>query len=343
MFERNLYDVYGLYCEERFSLGGYEGFRTGNQSYLLLPKEESMLDEQDMITFTEYLRSVGDTSVLEPINTKFNKRVALIDGQEVYVCALPEQRAETHFYLNSLEEKGAHLATVHYYGKQMKYEKEYEYFGQWAHLWEARLEQLEGWYQQVLFQGPQTDVDQAFLFTYPYFMGLTENAIQYAVDATLDDSTRDQEVPTICHRRYTDRTWIPISEQGSIVKKPTEWLYDHPCRDIAEWIRDQRRVKDVFPWQNLDSFLRGYEQYEPLTSFSWRLLYARLLFPLHYFETIENYYKSQIHEEKAESRFEFLKLLDDEKKNEQFLKEFAANYLVSRQTEGEQIPRISWL
>ncbi|KHF41109.1 spore coat putative kinase YutH [Halalkalibacter okhensis] len=346
MFERNLYDIYGIYCQQRFSIGAYEGFEADGKSYILLPKEECMSQEDEMNSFLEYMRSIGDASVVEPINTLQRRKSGLIDGQEVYVCALPigKDRVDGHFRFRTPEEKGGHLATVHYFGKQFPYQKRgYDFFGQWPKLWETRLEQLEGWYQQIIYERPQSYVDEAFLFSYPYFMGLTENAIQYVVDATLDDPTRNQEKPTICHRRYTDRTWIVLSEEGDIVKRPTEFVYDHPCRDIAEWTRDLHLTEKNFPWEKLNDFLKGYEQYEPLTTYSWKLLYARLLFPLHYFEAIEGYYRSQIQEEKIQLGQSFFQMLEKEHKNERFLKEFAETILMSKGVGTTRVPPLDWL
>ncbi|MCM3714054.1 spore coat putative kinase YutH [Halalkalibacter oceani] len=342
MFERNVYDVYGLYCEERFHVGMYDAFEAGGQSYILLPKEESMLREEEMIAFTDYMKSIGDTTILTPLPTLRGQRAGLIDGQLVYLCALPPLLEESQMRVRSEADQGAHLAAIHYYGRQMPYEaRQYEFFGQWHKLWETRLDQLEGWYQQLLYQGPQSYVDEAFLFSFPYYMGLTENAIQFVVDAMLDDPSKEQERPTICHRRYTDHTWLVLSEHGAIVKRPTEFVYDHPCRDLAEWIRDQRRDQRSFSWNQIESFLTTYEQYETLSSYSWRLLYARLVFPLHYFEAVEDYYSSQIREEQISAGQHLFQLLDTEGENEKFLKEFAAFILPAKA--GGQLPVIEWL
>ncbi len=82
---------------------------------------------------------------------------------------------------------------------------------------------------QLLHERPQSEVDEAFLFTFPYFMGLTENAIQYAVDARIDERSSAYEQGTICHRRFTERTWLVPSERGNILKCPTDFIYDHRC------------------------------------------------------------------------------------------------------------------
>ncbi len=90
MFERNVYDYYGLYCESRFAMGDYEGFDTAYDSYLLLPKEQCASGENDMVAFISYMRhQLHDQSVLELVKTRNQQLVGLIDGQEVYLFKLP--------------------------------------------------------------------------------------------------------------------------------------------------------------------------------------------------------------------------------------------------------------
>ena len=38
---------------------------------------------------------------------------------------------------------------------------------------------------------------------------------------------------TICQERFTPLLW----HQTKRLKLPFDWVYDHPTRDIAEWIR----------------------------------------------------------------------------------------------------------
>ncbi|WP_413378660.1 spore coat putative kinase YutH [Alkalihalobacillus sp. 1P02AB] len=343
MFERNIYDYYGIYCDSRTRFGHYDGFQTETEQYLLFPKEHLASTEEEMIYYSEYLRSLGDSTVLQLVPTKLKKNSGFIDGQDVYLFKLPNQDERTGLEINNDYERGEHLAIVHHYGKQTSQNrKQYDYFGQWPNLWQQRLEQLEEWYFQVNYEGPQTIVDEAFLYTYPYYMGITENAIQYAVDAGLDDRTSEMEQGTLCHRRFTEETWLTLSERGGIVKCPTEFVFDHPCRDLAEWIRSKRF--SLFDQRNgglIEPFLEGYTQYNPLTSYSWRLMYARLLFPVHYFETIEDYYRSQIREEKFQIGQRFTQLLEHEKDNETFLQVFQENIKMPRTT--GRTPRIDWI
>ncbi len=346
MFERNIYDMYGLYCDSRISIGDYEGFQAGNRSYVLLPKEELLLPERDMLSIIDYLHAIGDTSVLQPLPTMQRYSSALIDGQYVYVCPLPASNEIRSKFMNVTDtaEWGGQLANFHQNGKQLlEGNRNHDFFGQWHQLWIRRLEQLEGWYEQVLYEGPQTSVDEAFLFSFPYYMGLTENAIQYVVDTMIDDTDAYRERPTICHRRFTDRTWLILSEHGEIVKRPTEFIYDHPSRDLAEWIRNRKNEGSFYSLNDIQRFLEAYEQFEPLTAYFWRMLYARLLFPLHYYETIEHYYRSQVKEIRNEAGDEFFRLLKNEPKNEQFLKVFGEQVLSETRFTQERLPMVDWL
>ena len=83
------------------------------------------------------------------------------------------------------------------------------------------------------------------------------------------DRSSEYEVGTICHRRFHQQTWLPLSDRGGIVKCPSEFVFDHPCSDIAEWIRSKRI--ELLQQRNselLDPFLEGYGQHEQLTSYA---------------------------------------------------------------------------
>ncbi|WP_059105863.1 spore coat putative kinase YutH [Shouchella shacheensis] len=342
MLERNVYDHYLLYCEERFAVGPYEGFQSGGQSYLLIPKEECATEENEMVAFSSYMRESGDDSVLELVPTRHNQRSAFLDGQEMYVFALPqpERGGLRTPRIESPRDLGGQLHSWHSSGQQGKMKWKKAAVSRWPDLWERRLEQLEEWYGAILNQGPETEVDEAFLLTYPYFMGMAENAIQYAVDTELDVRMTDQDAATICHRRFSEATWLYVDERGHIVKPPTAFIYDHPARDIAEWLREQRTLEGRSEkWQNITTFLAGYEETQDITPFTWQLTYARLVLPLPYFEIIEDYYRSQLPNEKREIAEKFTMLLNGEKENEQFLGELAEEGKI-RRTAG--MPYLNW-
>ncbi|MDQ0206602.1 spore coat putative kinase YutH [Alkalicoccobacillus murimartini] len=344
MFERNIYDSYRLYSEKRFTLDGYECFEAGGQAYILFPKDESASAETDMMTFVSFLRGAGDTTVPELIPTVHGANVGLIEGTEMYLCQLP---APNQVRLQPLprhgREMGEHLASWHHFGRQVQSRvSQQELFGQWGRIWTTRLEQLEDWYEQLYMQGPQTIVDETFLTTYPYFMGLSENAIQYVVDTNLDGAGDEYQAGTLCHRRFSDKAWISLSSYGGMIKPPTAFVFDHPARDLAEWMRGRRQqLSDDRSWKEAHDFLEGYQQHQSISANSWRLMYARLLYPVHYFELIEDYYRCQIPIEQQKLGQSFLRLIEDEKVNETFLHRFAQERHLPNTPTG--FPKVDWL
>ncbi|GAF18598.1 spore coat protein S [Bacillus sp. JCM 19046] len=338
MLERNVYDQYKLYCEERFSIGDYEGFIANNQAYLIVPKDEMQTEESVMVAFATFMRQTGDESVLELILNNTNQNSTLVDGQEVYLFRLPNWGEDRGIRIQSSWDLGNQLHTWHQKGQQGFDQWRKATISPWPTLWSTRLEQLEGWYQQVNSQGPKTGTDEAFLYTYPYFMGITENAIQYAVDTQLDVPMEPRDVGTICHRRFSEKSWMRISENGQIIKPPTSFLFDHPARDLAEWMRSKRLEQNSR--NELSTFLEGYEQTQILSAYTWQLMFSRLLFPLHYFEILENYYRAQLPHEQTLFTEQFQAFLDVEKTNTTFLGEFAEEAKLSR---NRSFPELDWL
>ena len=79
----------------------------------------------------------------------------------------------------------------------------------------------------------------------------------------------------------------------------------------------------------------------PLSTFSWRLLYARLLFPIHYFMTVEDYYMRQDKEEKYSHEERLLYMLENADEYEELLRNFFDSIRLPRNQ--YQIPRVDWL
>ncbi len=53
-----------------------------------------------------------------------------------------------------------------------------------------------------------TDVfDQLFIESFPYYLGVAENAIQYVVDTEMDDTPQLTDAATICQERFTPLLW----------------------------------------------------------------------------------------------------------------------------------------
>ena len=81
---------------------------------------------------------------------------------------------------------------------------------------------------------PLERFEKKFIESFPYYLGLTENAIQYLVDTELDDEPKECDSGTVCHQRFSRMTWP--HEQP--LRLPVDWVFDHPTRDIAEYLRE---------------------------------------------------------------------------------------------------------
>ena len=105
--------------------------------------------------------------------------------------------------------------------------------GEWKALWEKRLDQLEKFWQSQVMNHPTDVFDQLFIESFPYYLGVAENAIQYVVDTEMDDTPQLTDAKNNLPR--TIHTFIMASNEAS--QTPFDWVYDHPTRDIAELIR----------------------------------------------------------------------------------------------------------
>ncbi|WP_209125756.1 spore coat putative kinase YutH [Alkalihalobacillus sp. BA299] len=342
MFERNIYDHYQLYCEERFMLGDFEGFLAGGEHFVFVPTEFTAGQSiQDMMLMAEHLKTNGERVIAEVFPTVQKQSIALVDGVDGYLLKLPNRL--NGWRSDEDESLGRTLAFFHYKGGNIQTVRHSttNYFGQWKAIWEKRLTQLEQWYEKMLAQLPQTEIDNAFLMSFPYYMGLTENAIQYVADSDIDEPYRANEQPVICHHCFTENSWLSSPDiPHSIIKLPTDFIIDHPSRDIAEWIRAEF-YKEDYTEEKVVAFIYDYESVKPLTSYTWRMIYARLLFPLKYFEIIESYYGTQLKSDRLYYGERFLDLLDQEQRNQNFLSRFHQLVGSSEMITGN--PRLDWL
>lgn len=342
LFERNLYDYYHLFCDERYMIGDYEALTSQGQLYIFIPStQEREGGLRETLRMAEYLQSRGELGVAELVTTVNGRHKSIIDGQEGYLLKLPLTSDFSSGTFSVHRNYGGGLAMFHKNGEHFGYQRQSSvfYFGKWKEIWEQRLEQLERWYQQLLQQGPQTEVDDLFITTFPYYLALSENAIQYVVDTNLDDPHSRMEFPVICHKKFTDQTWLKISSEGVPYKLCTDFVIDHPSRDIAEWIRYGLCQKNCTK-QEVIEFVLDYEKLRPISNHSWRLIYSRLLFPLHYFDAVEQYYSNQIVDKRILLEERFLTVLELERENEDllrgFFQEIPSIYPID-------VPKVEWL
>ena len=333
MLQKLLKQHYGIDAVECSPIGHYQSCKDEQQRYLLIPvqqKAEEVIIELDQIA--QHLKMTGDRNVSTFLTIKEQKHVVELNSNQYCVLKFNENDRR------SLTRIGRKLAKFHYRGRSISFPVEkITRIGQWKSLWEKRIDQMEKAWNEMIRHDPENEFDAMFFESFPYYMAIAENAIQYLVDTELDDDPKAIDYGTVCHIRFTNHTW----GDEIIMKNPFDWVLDHCSRDLAEWTRERyfHNYRTYEP-----EVLRFYEEYQSvqgLSSFSWRLLYARMLFPIHYVECIENYYSSQSEQEQRMLTERLEKFLQGSNDYEKFLGDFFQ--IVSAPVRQQHIPVLDWL
>ena len=337
VFERNVFDEYKLYCEQRFVLGDFEGFTSGDHHYFFVAVDDVKDEEvKEMIQMANHLRAYGDYEVATFVPTKMNTITGFIDGQNCVMFQLPQ------YFSRSKKDQsiGYQLALQHQGGKS--YPQGKKDYHSWSQFWINRLSQLDVLYADLTKRERKSSFDQAFMLSFPYYLGRTENAIQYIVDSDLDFGKQSGNEPkTICHYKFSPRTWLTIDHETlATVKSPTDFVYDHPSRDLAEWMR-QIMNNEENPVSKINQFLTDYESVEPISPKAWRYIYGRLLFPIEYFQIVEGYYRSVNEDEARDYTNQLFDLFQTERQTEQFLRTFHSKVVPSNWQ--PYVPEVDWL
>jgi spore coat protein YutH len=326
-----LEEFFGVQPERETTFGRYEGFISKGTIYVLAPlnEKEQLLE---LKAIADHLIQKGDRHILSINKTKSGELWGEREGRQF--CLLSCQLREK----TNTQQVGRKLAKFHYRGLSIPFKVERtSRIGQWKQLWEKRLDQMEAVWHNKLSLSPENEFERQFIESFPYYMGLTENAIQYLVDAEIDENPTQMDNGTVCHERFTNRTW------GTEVtlKNPMDWVFDHRSRDLAEWTREVYFSSKHVHHQQVRKFYKDYQEISPLSPFGWRLLYARLLFPLHYFECIEEYYITQSEQDKNILEERLYKQLQNSDDYEKFLGEFFE--LAEAPIKKFRIPLVDWM
>jgi spore coat protein YutH len=330
MREEVLY-YYHIDPKDKVKLGNYNAFKIRNYFYFII---ETRYSEEDILTLkgmSEFMESLGDHTVATPQYNREGSLISKIDNKNIILLKTVRKSVSDNRSI------GYELAQFHQKAKYFQGDPgELNRIGTWKNLWEKRLDSLEGHWFKILNSAPTEQFDRVFIETFPYYLGLAENAIQYLIDCEIDEEPQLFDSATFCSERFNNKTW----GENFYYKIPTEWIMDHPSRDLAEWIRATHFESDNSEAEIL-KFLNEYEVVTPLTSFAWRLLYSRLLFPVHYFSTVENYYMSSDRDNKFEIAEQLTNITDSASDYEKFLSDFFKN--IRLPVTKLKIPQLDWL
>lgn len=333
MFQKLLDERFGIMTQEEMKVEKYDACRSNSGTYLIVKtgnREEKELGELQKIT--EHLVKYGDRQVPSILQTKDG--TILTEWEGAKYCVLARRQIDEWQH----QKTGRKLAKFHMRGRAIPFQvQETSRIGQWRALWEKRLEQMEKVWNNLLFQSPEDEFERLFIETFPYYMGLTENAIQYLVDTELDEDPQEVDNGTVCHDRFSTNTW----GKQVLIKNPFDWVFDHASRDIAEWTRERYFHNIQIYQRDVKLFFDEYRSIVTISPFTWRLLYSRLLFPLHYFDCIENYYITRSEQQRKSLEEHLQKLLRQSREYEQFLGGFYE--LVEAPIGKLKLPQPEWL
>lgn len=159
----------------------------------------------------------------------------------------------------------------------------------WGKLWEAKVDYLE--YQVSELATPHKIIKNSF----SYYVGLAENAIEYF------NLLNPSGIGT-----YVARRRIKCPEYAVDYYNPLELVVDYRVRDIASYL------KAVF--FNREGGLREVDilvNKDFLSPLEYNLLFARLLYPSYYFDTMQGVLERNVDEEKL---LFFIEKVDDYEK-----------------------------
>lgn len=189
------------------------------------------------------------------------------------------------------------------------------YRNDWGELWSKKVDYFE---YQIKELGKEKSV---ILDSFGYYIGLAENAISYVNKINKVIGLSEEDNITLNHRRI----FYPNTNLNFL--NPLSFIFDLEVRDIAEALKT-----GFFNNENTLLDLQTFLRIKTLSSYSYHMLYARLLYPSYYFDLYEDVMNNNSDEEKI---INIIKKVDE---YEQFLKN--AYYEISKYTNLE---RIDWL
>ncbi|PSL44452.1 spore coat protein YutH [Salsuginibacillus halophilus] len=278
--------AYGIEADNVYMIQEDLVLERSGEFYLLRKAPESQEMREAQVMAAKGAERAGVLNVAQLQTTIAGADAAWVDGRYSWMFKFPEQSfRNAHVPLSEASD----LAKVHENGRLNMSEHLSVGWRQWPVYWLHRLQQLERWYQQIQSQPGSSALDQQFMQTFPYYLGRTETAVQL-IDECMKQSPDQAFNLTLTHKSYTIDTWRMVDTIRPPAKLPADFIFDHRTRDIGERLRSCCRTDTVKEGLN---FLYSYHKQLPLTSVEGAAVTARLLFPLQFFEVVEDFYENE--------------------------------------------------
>ncbi|MEN2768355.1 hypothetical protein [Ornithinibacillus xuwenensis] len=269
---------YSIHVNEHVRVCGREGFRDHDYLYFIISSANKETIHLEQAALSYYLAENGFKHTALPIPTVDNSW--FVDhGNNRYIVLRVEELQDS-----SRESHGTLLANFHETTAAYTYEpKEISSYGLWKDLWIKKLTAFENKLNHESTAN-SSNYYRRLVDVFPYIIGISENAIQYMQESETDKRYHYGDQGVFCFRRYKNHVNESVIWTDDLV-------YDHPTRDLAEYIRWKLLEEDEYAMKEVVSFMTDYQAVRPLSIFSWRLLYARLIYPIHIFDLMEDCFK----------------------------------------------------
>lgn len=321
--EELLYEKYNVHVTDALEWDGKKGFTDNEYFYYIMRVKDKEKIHMEQTVLAYFLQDMGYDEIAIPIQTSTGKWISDYNSSKFIVFRVKNKlkgKESTH---------GSKLATFHQTAAVYRFQPQViSSYGQWKTLWIEKLTAIENTIKSKSKQYP-TQFNRLFVEILPYLIGMSENAIQYVRECEYENRHHYNDQGTICFHRYENQL------ERSIIW-PNEFVFDHPVRDLAEHIR-LSLLNNNYP-SMIQKFIKDYEPVRPLSIFGLRLLYARIIYPIHFFDLCER----GIFEEENDFLVNELEILIEKQSHyEKNLKLFFE--MINIDSERMQIPVIQWL
>ncbi|SHG42339.1 protein kinase family protein [Ornithinibacillus halophilus] len=316
---------YGIQVKNKVRYRQLEGFQDDEHLYFIIPSLNKETIHMEQAALGYFLAENSYDQIAYPLTSLNGEWFQMIENTPYIVTKVEtplDSKPSSH---------GTYLANFHQLSTTYQYEpQEISSYGQWKDLWISKLTAFEQKTQEEAAEY-RNDYYRLVMDSLPYLVGVSENAIQYLQETESERRYHLHDQGTIAFRRYQNNVEQPIIWFHDLV-------YDHPTRDLAEFIRYQLLSDSKNGLNNSKQFIQDYQSIRPLSVFSWRLLYARLIFPIHIFDCLEDTF---IHRDFEKQYKQLQSILDQQHDYELNLSKFFEMMEVDYQS--LRIPVLHWL
>ncbi|GAE93989.1 spore coat protein S [Gracilibacillus boraciitolerans JCM 21714] len=251
----------------------YLTFLDQSYYYFVIPTNITERYALELYTIASHFHQQGWPQVTCPIPNVHDQFITMIGKDKYMLCYALEN--------NSQQNDAAKLSSFHRAGFAYPYQpSSISSYGKWKELWIAKIDQYEALYQHLYQKRPASFFVRDFVNIFPYIVGIAENAIQYMNQVEKETRFHEYDQPTIVFGRYHTQLNDPFIWCN-------QFVFDHPVRDMAEKLRSYMSERNGISSEQCKSFIQNYTSDLPLSVFGWKLLYARLIYPIHLLEIMD--------------------------------------------------------